>query len=264
MAATGNSAGGLRLVTADGERLAGRHFAHPDSDVAVVVAHGFGGSIRRPGLLAVATALSAYAGVLAFDFRGHGSSSGRTTMGDREVLDVDAAVAAARDLGYRRVVTCGWSMGGSTVLRHAAMHGAGVLQPVDAVVSVSAASRWYVRDTVPMRRLHWLVERRTGRLVTRLALGTRVASGWDVVPESPVEVVRRIAPTPLLLVHGDQDGYFPVEHPQALAAAAGEPTELWLVEGFGHAEAAASPELLARIGRHLEVLLGRAVGAGTA
>jgi len=251
----------IPLRTADGERLTGLHVPRPGSDIAVVVAHGFGGSVRRPGLRAVVEALSPYAGVLAFDFRGHGRSTGRSTLGDREVLDVDAAVAAARDLGYARVVTCGWSMGGSTVLRHAALRDD--LQPVDAVISVSAASRWYVRDTVAMRRLHWLVERRTGRLVSRVALRTRVATGWDVVPESPVEVVGRIAPTPLLLVHGDRDGYFTTEHPQALAAAAGEPTEFWLVEGFGHAEAAATPELLDRIGRHLDVLLGRTVGAGT-
>ena len=268
MAATVTGRADLRLVSADGERLAAVHLPRPGGDVAVVVAHGFGGSLRSPGLRAVTEALSPYAGVVAFDFRGHGRSSGLTTMGDREVLDVDAAVAAARRLGYARVVTCGWSMGGSTVLRHAALgadagNGDGVRQRVDAVVSVSAASRWYVRDTVPMRRLHWLVERPAGRVVTRVALRTRVARGWDVVPESPVEVVGRIAPTPLLLVHGDRDGYFPVEHPQTLAAAAGEPTELWLVEGFGHAEAAASPELLDRIGRHLEVLLGRVVAAGS-
>jgi fermentation-respiration switch protein FrsA (DUF1100 family) len=58
-------------------------------------------------------------------------------------------------------------------------------------------------------------------------------------------------------VHGDSDHYFPVEHPEALYAAANEPKELWLLEGFGHAEQAATPELLDRIGTHLPVLVGR-------
>ena len=246
----------LRLGTADGERLAAVHLpgpAEPDRPLAVVVAHGFTGSLRKPGLQAIIRALSAHAGVIAFDFRGHGSSTGHSTLGDKEVLDLEAAVQHARRLGYRDVVTCGWSMGGSVVLRHAALVGG-----VDAVVSVSAVSRWFYRDTTPMRRVHWAAETRLGRLVARRVFGTRISShGWQEVPESPVEVVGQIAPIPLLVVHGDADHYFPVEHPQALYDAAHEPKELWLLEGFGHAESAATPELLDRIGAQLPALVAR-------
>ena len=248
----------LTLRTTDGEQLAARHHPRSDRALGVVVAHGFTGSIDKPGVQAVCRALAEHAGVLAFDFRGHGRSSGHSTLGHLEVADLEAAVAAMRELGYARIVTCGWSMGGSVVLRHAA-----IMRGVDGVVSVSAVSRWFYRDTKPMRRLHWAVETRLGRLVTRRILGTRVSAlGWDaeLLPESPVEVVGRISPIPLLLVHGDRDHYFPVEHPEALYAAAAEPKELWLVEGFGHAENAASPELLEHIGAHLPALLARGDG----
>ncbi|OEV25430.1 hypothetical protein AN220_13690, partial [Streptomyces nanshensis] len=61
--------------------------------------------------------------------------------------------------------------------------------------------------------------------------------------------VPRIAPVPLLVVHGDQDPYFPVDHPLSLAEAADpEACELWLRPGFGHAENAADAALLDRIG----------------
>jgi pimeloyl-ACP methyl ester carboxylesterase len=239
-----------RVRTADGESLAVAHlpFGGP---LCVVLAHGFTGSIARPQLRRVARGLSAYAGVVVFDFRGHGASTGFSTLGDKEILDLDAVVGFARGLGYARVVTCGWSMGGSVVLRHAALVGG-----VDAVVSVSAVSRWFYRDTVAMRRVHWAIETRLGRFVARHVFRTRISPhGWDVVPEAPVDVVGRIAPIPLLLVHGDADHYFPVEHPEALFAAAAEPKELWLVEGFGHAESAATPELLDRLGRHLAELV---------
>ena len=246
----------FHLQTQDGERLAALHLpgpAEPQRPLAVVVAHGFTGSLERPAFRAVVDGLSTHAGVIAFDFRGHGRSSGRSTLGDLEILDLDAAVRHARALGYADVVTCGWSMGGSVVLRHAAL-----LRDVDAVVSVSAVSRWFYRDTKPMRRLHWAVETRAGRLIARHAFKTRISdAGWEQVPEAPVEVVARIAPIPLLLVHGDADHYFPVEHPHALYDAAHEPKELWLLEGFGHAENAATAELLERIGAHLPVLVGR-------
>jgi pimeloyl-ACP methyl ester carboxylesterase len=251
-----------RLRTADGQLLRSRWYDGPGS-TCVVLAHGFSGSIDKPGLRRVAEALSRHASVLAFDARGHGRSTGVTTLGEREVLDVDAAVAAARQRS-EGVVTCGWSMGGSTVIRHAALRGTAVdghlLEAApDAVVSVSATSRWFVRDTAAMRRLHWVVERRTGRLYARRVMGTRVSPRpWEPLPESPVECVARIAPLPLLVVHGDRDGYFPVEHPHALVEAAREPVELWLEPGFGHAESAAAPELLDRLGRHLPVLLERA------
>jgi pimeloyl-ACP methyl ester carboxylesterase len=237
------------LRTADGVRLAASHLAHK-GDTAFVVAHGFSGTHTKPWQSKVALGLARHAGVVAFDFRGHGASGGVSTLGELEVLDVEAAVEWARALGYARVVTCGWSMGASCVIRHAALLGG-----VDAVVSVSATSRWRVRDTRPMRRLHWIVERRAGRLVGRAWLRTRLATHWTDEPESPEEVIGRIAPTPVLLVHGDRDTYFTVEHPHALYAAAREPKELWLIPGFAHAESGATDELLDRIGAHLPVLL---------
>jgi len=100
-----------------------------------------------------------------------------------------------------------------------------------------------------MRRLHWLVTRPSGRVVGRYGLRTRIHHRqWDPVPVSPVEAVPGIAPTPLLIVHGDQDAYFPLDHPRMLAAAAGEHGELWVEPGMGHAENAAPEPLLGRIG----------------
>ncbi len=242
----------VHVAAADGVRLFGRHVrpgpaAHPD--LGVVLCHGFTWSASRPRVRAIAGRLARRAGVLACDFRGHGRSGGRSTVGDAEVLDVDAPVAWMRRHGYRRVATVGFSMGGSVVLRHAARAAttAGLVpeSAVDAVVSVSAPSRWYVRDTVPMRRIHWLCETAAGRLTTATLLRTRLNGRWVQVPESPVEVVGRIPPTPLLIVHGDRDAFFPVEHGWALADAAGG--ELWLEAGFGHAEGAATPALVDRI-----------------
>ncbi|MFE6285553.1 alpha/beta hydrolase [Streptomyces sp. NPDC057877] len=219
-----------------------------------VVAHGFTGDVDRPHVRRVVRALRAYGAVVTFSFRGHGASGGRSTVGDREVLDLAAAVAWARELGHARVATVGFSMGGSVVLRHAALHPA----DTDAVVSVSAPARWYYRGTAPMRRLHWLVTRPAGRLVGRYGFRTRIHHrDWDPVPLSPVAAVPRIAPTPLLIVHGDRDGYFPLDHPRMLAEAAGDHGELWLEAGMGHAEHAATEELLARVG---DWVVDRAVG----
>ncbi|WP_254407226.1 S9 family peptidase [Streptomyces sp. GMY02] len=226
---------------------------------AIVVAHGFTGSVERPAVRRVARVFAQRAAVVTFSFRGHGGSGGRSTVGDREVLDLAAAVEWARSLGHRRVVTVGFSMGGSVALRHAALHRGRTDARTDAVVSVSAPARWYYRGTAPMRRLHWVVTRPAGRLIGRYGLHTRIHHReWDPVPLSPVQAVPLIAPTPLLVVHGDRDPYFPLDHPRMLAAAAGAepgrgagPAELWLEPGMGHAENAADEALLRRIAEWL-------------
>ncbi|MFJ4951546.1 alpha/beta hydrolase [Streptomyces sp. NPDC088760] len=216
----------------------------PSRDLVFVVAHGFTGDVDRPHVRRVAAVLRGRGAVVTFSFRGHGRSGGRSTVGDKEVLDLAAAVDWARRLGHARVATVGFSMGGSVVLRHAALYGG-----TDAVVSVSAPARWYYRGTAPMRRLHWLVTRPEGRLVGRYGLRTRIHHrDWNPVPLSPVQAVPRIAPTPLLIVHGDRDGYFPLDHPRMLAEAAGDHAELWVEPGMGHAENAADDALMARIG----------------
>ncbi|MFI5556716.1 alpha/beta hydrolase [Streptomyces sp. NPDC051738] len=229
----------------------------PAGDLAFVVAHGFTGDVDRPHVRRVVEAFTRHGAVVTFSFRGHGASGGLSTVGDREVLDLAAAVRWARELGHARVVTVGFSMGGSVVLRHAALDGGEYGRGregdggarTDAVVSVSAPARWYYRGTAPMRKLHWLVTRPEGRLVGRYGFRTRIHHReWNPVPMSPVEAVPRIAPTPLLIVHGDQDGYFPLDHPRMLAQAAGDHGELWLEPGMGHAEHAAGGALLDRIG----------------
>jgi predicted alpha/beta-fold hydrolase len=215
-------------------------------DLAFVVAHGFTGSWQRPSVWRIANRFTRFGGVVCFDFRGHGRSGGRSTLGDRETRDLAVAAAWARELGYRRVAAIGFSMGASVVLRYAGLEeDAGGLA---AVVSVSGPGRWYYRGTVPMRRLHWAVEYRIGRLVTRTFLNTRVHHvRWNPVPVSPAEAAAHIAPVPLLVVHGDKDVFFPVDHAHQIYDAAGEPKELWIEHGFGHAETATRAAMVDRI-----------------
>jgi pimeloyl-ACP methyl ester carboxylesterase len=164
-------------------------------------------------------------------------------------------------------------MGGAVAIRHAALHGG-----VDAVAAVSAPARWYYRGTVPMRRLHWVVMKPMGRVVGRLGLRTRIdPNEWIEIPVPPVEAAALLAArgVPLLVVHGDSDRYFPLDHPRSLyraasgAAAGGavaggavagggggegrgegdgeSAAELWIEPGFGHAENAADEALLERV-----------------
>jgi pimeloyl-ACP methyl ester carboxylesterase len=247
----------VMLVTQDGVPIDAVHLpapgpVHPGEpsspagprDLAIVVAHGFTMTWQRPLVWQLVQHFNRSAGVVTFDFRGHGRSGGLTTLGDKEIDDLDVAVRYARELGYQRVATVGFSMGGSVVLRHAALRGG-----VDAVISVSSPGRWYYRGTVAMRRVHLAAERRLGRTFTKYVLKTRISpEGWPTPdPMPPAEAASRISPTPVLIVHGDQDIYFPPDHAQQLYDAAKEPKELWLIPGFGHAERHTDAALIDRM-----------------
>jgi pimeloyl-ACP methyl ester carboxylesterase len=234
----------VALTTLDGVNLRAAYWAAPERRLACVVAHGFTGSSRQAPVRRICATLAAGGtAVLAPDLRGHGRSGGFSTAGDLEVHDVAAAVAWLRAAGYERVAVLGWSMGGSIVLRYAGLGG-----DADAVVSVSSPGEWYERGTRAMRVVHWMCETRSGRVASRVVRRTRLSpAGWVPVPESPAELVGRIAPTPLLIVHGDADHYFPLRHVDVLAAAAPDAT-VWVEPGMAHAETATTPDLVRRIG----------------
>ena len=233
----------VTLVTEDGVPIDAVHLPGP-RELAIVIAHGFAQSWQGHMVWNIVRRFNRAAGVVTFDFRGHGRSGGLSTLGDKETNDLDVAVHYARELGYERVATVGFSMGGSVVLRQAALR-----QGVDAVVSVSGPGRWFYRGTQAMRRVHFVAEKRLGRLVARRFLNTRISpDGWPTPdPLPPAEAAARISPTPVLIVHGDKDLFFPPEHARQLYEGAREPKELWLIPGFGHAERAMDDKLADRI-----------------
>jgi pimeloyl-ACP methyl ester carboxylesterase len=211
-----------------------------------VLAHGFTGSWDRPEQARIVEWFHRRLGVVAVDLRGHGGSGGAATLGHREVLDVGAAVRWARLLSEAPVATVGFSMGGGAVVRQAALADEG--ERPSAVVALSAPARWNYRGTRPMQVAHWAIRGRTRRSLLRRVRGTRVDMGiWDdgqPWPAEPRAAARELS-VPLLVVHGDADHYFPVDHAADLGS--GPTAETWVLPGFGHAENAADEKLLDRI-----------------
>src|SRR5271166_2565013 len=66
------------LVTEDGVPIDAIHLPGT-GDLAIVVAHGFTLSWQRPNVWRIANRFNQMAGVLTFDFRGHGRSGGLCT-----------------------------------------------------------------------------------------------------------------------------------------------------------------------------------------
>jgi pimeloyl-ACP methyl ester carboxylesterase len=237
-------------TTPDGVRLAGSRVGRIGP--SLLFCHGLLGWHRKLRIVRFVEALARRFVVFAFDLRGHGGSGGESTYGDREVLDVEAVVRAARgERPAECLVTVGVSMGGVAVVRHAAMRGG-----VDAVAAVSAPARWDGHLSRAVRQIRWMGASAGGRRLAR-GLGVRLAP-FRPWPVSPEDVVDRIAPTPLIVVHGRDDHFFDEEEAWRLYRRAGDPKRLMLATRFGHAEDGLTPAFAERLAeRILEVLPDR-------
>ena len=241
-----------RLFATDGTPLVGSYLPSGGSEAAVLLLHGFGANRRKPAYARLADGLAASLPVLALDLRGHGHSGGWSTFGDREADDVIAGAEWLRRMGHRRVVVVGLSMG-ATAAVHAISHGldaAGL-----ALVSAPATFRTEPENEAT-RRLKRVWDSPAQRRALRMVLGINLGGPdhW----RSPADSVEMLAgaTSPLLVVHGEDDAYFPMTDAEALVAAAAGPATLWREPvGFGHAEDGVTPEFVATLRAALHTCL---------
>lgn len=162
--------------------------------------------------------------VFLFDYRGYGNSEGTAS---REGVQADALAAiryvqARKDVARGTLVLYGQSLGGSVAAYAAARQDR---EGVGAVILESTffEYRKIAREKLGAFFLTWPFQ---------WPLSFLVSNEYSAGP-----VVSEIAPIPLLIVHGDQDGIVPVSNADLLYAAAKEPKTLWIIPGAGHISA---------------------------
>lgn len=223
--------------TADGATLRGWLVpGRPGSELGIVAVHGRAGD-RRNYLDQLPLFHRLGATALLFDLREHGVSDGARrgmSLGYHEAEDVAAAARYLKaTVGVRRVVVVGHSLGGSAAILAAAQEAV-----IDGVLAESSIAdfRDYVHDLgeelLERRRLNWLlpVPHAWASAVVRFTTWRRGIPSLT----APIDVVARIAPRPLLLVHGTADSAVRLEHAERLFADAGEGRDLWRAAGAEH------------------------------
>jgi len=219
----------------DGVELVG-WFVPGDGDGATIVSsHGSGAN--GPGTYpSLAFLHRAGYNVFVFDHRRHGQSGGKfTTFGPLEVGDLVGAVSYLRsrpDVDSERIGAIGCSMGSGIVI------GAAAAEPAIAAVVVEGVYAdlgevWMRFGYVGIRRtsIHW-------SWGAPMQWATWLWTGTAVARFRPEELIGRIHPRPVFVIHGERDSAAcTVADAKRLYRAAGEPKELWIVPGAGHCAA---------------------------
>lgn len=205
--------------TKDGLLLRG-WFAPGRNRDAIVFVHGLWAN--RVAFVAEAEAVARHGhGVLVYDSRASGESEGRmATFGDRERLDIKAALdflGARADVDPAKVGIFGCSVGGTAVALASAED--------PRVHAVLLGPTWLSLDA----ELHANIKGPRAWAILSLY---RLA-GVDVDALRPVDIVKSIAPRPLLMISGANDDDTPPPVMKALQAAA-PGAQRWVVPGAGH------------------------------
>ena len=225
--------------TSGGATLRG-HLAHPHPSAAatarrgLVLCHGFPadppGQRNAPSSYSeLADRLAAEAGwvVLSFDFRGAGSSEGQFSLA-AWLADIAAAVAYLRDAsGVDGVWLAGFSTGGAL-----ALCAAGEDEAINGVAAFAAPADFENWAADPRR---FLDHARRVEVVTDNEHPLDFEEWSRELREiRPLNLIGKIPPRPVLVVHGGEDDTVPLVDARALADAADGEVELRVLQGAGH------------------------------
>jgi fermentation-respiration switch protein FrsA (DUF1100 family) len=186
--------------------------------------------------------------VFIFDYRGYGGSEGSPSLEGAQ-MDIDAAMEtllSRGDIDKDRIVIYGQSLGGALAAYYVA-HSTH-RDRVRALVLESAFSD-YVDIAREKFTDHWITW--PFQWIPLLSVDDRF---------SPLPVMAKISPIPLLILHGDQDLVVPMHHAQRLYDAARQPKQLWIVPGAGHIQTTGSFAVRERLVAYLREVLAAPPG----
>jgi len=165
-------------------------------------------------------------GILMFDWAGHGGSEGKVQWAANERAALGAGIdwlARQSGLDPKRIGAYGVSMGGVIVTQVAASD-----QRLRAVALLGTPSNQ--REQVRFQHA------KVGFLGELPALYALKRGGFNVDELRPLDEVKKIAPRSLLLIAGTKDDLVPSKMAEDMLRVAGEPKELYLIEGAVHGD----------------------------
>lgn len=205
----------------------------PTSAPAVVLMHGYpsGSGSANAGLtlpqLADTIAATSGCSVLTFSFRGCGASEGDFSIGGW-IADIRSAIQEAQHrFDPTEVWLVGFGTGGTLSVQVASEH-----PEIGGIATLGSPRglRDWTRDPGRLiRHARGLGLIRSKTFPTSVSAWAKAMKELDSVRDIP-----KVAPRPILLVHGADDDSVPVEDSRLVAEAAGESADLRVIPAAGH------------------------------
>ena len=213
----------------DGLTLVGRLYEETESDVVHIIFHGWRGNALRDGCGGSRLARDAGHSILLVDQRAHGESDGNViTFGIKEKYDCLDWVNFARERfgSDIKILLVGVSMGAATVLMASDLD-------LPANVKGIAADCGYSSPEAIVRKVccDMGIPDRVGYPFVRVS--ARLFGGFSMKDGGAVEAVKH-ARVPILLIHGEEDGFVPFSMCREIYDACASEKYLLAVPHAGH------------------------------
>ncbi len=223
----------VRFESEDGVRLHGWLLSPRDrvSRGTILFLHGNAENISTH-VQSVLWLVDAGYTVFTFDYRGYGESDGKEP--DIPGVHRDARAALSKILSLPgispdRLVVFGQSLGAAVAVHTV------------ATASSARRPRALILDS-PFAGYRRIVRDKLSSLIVTWPLAWPVSRFFDD-EYSPERWIGKIAPVPVIVIHGTADRVVPYAHGKMLYDLASDPKGIWTVEGGGHATALRNPEV---------------------
>lgn len=215
----------VEFKTKDGLRLKGWFIPSKKLNVpTIILLHGYPADMGD--ILPSRLFLQKYYNLLFFDFRYLGESEGSySTLGIKEVADLNAALDYLKSRGIERVGVWGFSMGGAVALR-TALH----RPEIKAVIAESAYARldMLADEAYPIPVINKLL----GKL---LRFWVWVFFRIDINSASPMSAVEKIK-IPTLLIYSENDRLITLKHAILMKQVKSSSVKIIIVKDKQHGE----------------------------
>ncbi len=218
----------------------------------IVLSHGYGD--HQGEMLPYANFLHARGySIVTYDMRNRGQSTGdAVTLGALEYRDLSVLIdqlIRRPDVDCERIAAMGVSLGGSTTLMTAAAD-----PRIRAVVDDSGFSDAPNVIETSFEHFIGLPAFPFAPITTYIV---KLRTGLDPNMIRPMDVVARISPRPLLIIHCMQDTVVPPGNSERIFAAARQPKQFWRIPTGGHVKGhdIAREEYERRVGEFFDAAL---------
>ena len=221
----------VEITTFDGLTLRGRYYElTPDAPIEIMM-HGYQGNLERDLSGGIFRAMNIGHSVLLYDHRGSGLSDGNTmTFGINESRDcrrwIDYVLTNINP--NAKIILSGVSMGAAT-----AMITSGYDDLPENVVGIVADCGYTSAEDI-IKKVVREMKLPPNLLYPFIKLGARLFGGFDLDEFSPIEQVKK-SKIPTIFVHGDIDGYVPMEMSERnYEACSAKHKKLVIIKGADH------------------------------